>query len=420
MSRRLIVSTALIALAAVLVLGVPLGVIEARRARSEADAQLEREADAVAAAVDDRIEARKPIRAAALEPLIHRGHRVTVVARGGTVTRVGARIGGATTDARSGVAREARVTASAPAGDVAGRVRNVWLLIALLAVGGIGAAVALAGLQARRLARPLERLSRTATLLGTGDFSTRADRFGIPEIDAVAAALDRTAVRIARLLGREREFSSNVSHQLRTPLTALRLRLEELQRLTDSELAAEEATRALAEADRLERTITELLAVARDSGDGEVSTVELNELARRHLDGWRSTYAPRHRRLRLESTPEPVRVNGTSGAVGQALDVLLENALRHGAGAVTLSVLRRQGHGCLRVEDEGAGVPESSEHEIFLRGSSLGGGTGIGLHLARVLVESDRGRLVLARRQPAAFEIRLQPLEEPPSESDDL
>ena len=229
----------------------------------------------------------------------------------------------------------------------------------------------------------------------------------MPEIDAVAAALDTTAVRIARLVGREREFSADVSHQLRTPLTALRLRIEELAHLDDPALVAEEAREALAEADRLERMISELLSSRREEGRTTRETIALDALARRHVSSWVTTFTRAGRVLRLHVSSRP-DVSGTPGNVGQALDVLLENALRHGAGTVTVEVLDRRSHGCVAVEDQGPGVPEGSEHVIFQRGRSLDGGTGIGLHLARALVESSGGRLVLARRSPARFEIHLR------------
>jgi signal transduction histidine kinase len=403
--RRLIGSTALVALAAVLVLGVPLGIVEAKRARGEATARLEREADAIAAAVDDRLELGRPLDPVALRRLLGEEHWARVSDRHDHITTIGDRRPGATLSVRAGVRSEAHVVVSAPADELSERTRKTWMLVALLALGGTVAAIVLAGVQARRLARPLERLARTSALLGEGDFSARAGHFGVPEIDAVANALDRSAVRIAQLLGREREFSANVSHQLRTPLTALQLQLEELAQLDDPAAVAEQAGRALAEAERLERTIAELLAVAR-AGEG-IGTIELTALVRRHEPGWRAT-ALQGRRLQLEAR-EPVHVEGSAGAVGQALDVLVENAMRHGAGTVTVSVLRRGGHGCVRVEDEGPGVPDGAEQEVFERGGSLGGGTGIGLHLARALVEASHGRLVLVQHRPAAFEIQLHP-----------
>ena len=228
MRRRLILSTGAIALAAVLILGVPLGIVETRRARSDAAARLEREADAVAAAVDDRVERGQRIAPSDIAALVRHGHRVVVVAPDGTRTVAGARLGRDVLSQRSGAAQRARITASEPRSEVDERVRNVWLLIAALGAGGLLAATALAALQARRLVRPLDTMAGTSRRLGQGDFSARAGRFGIAEIDVVAEALDASAERIAETVAREREFSGNVSHQLRTPLTALSMRLEEM------------------------------------------------------------------------------------------------------------------------------------------------------------------------------------------------
>jgi signal transduction histidine kinase len=405
--RRLIGSTALIALAAVLVLGLPLGIVEAKRARGEATARLEREADAIAAAVDDRLELGRPLDPVALRHLLGEEHWARVTDRHGRITTIGDARHGSTLSVHAGVRSEAHVVVSTGADELSERTRKTWMLVALLALGGTAAAIVLAGVQARRLARPLERLARTSARLGEGDFSARAGHFGVPEIDAVASALDRSAVRIAQLLGREREFSANVSHQLRTPLTALQLRLEELAQLEDPAAVREQAERALEETERLERTIAELLAIARGRAGEGITTIELAALVRRHLPGWQAS-GGHERRVALEAS-EAVHVEGSAGAVGQALDVLVENAMRHGAGTVTVSVLRRGGHGCVRVEDEGPGVPDGAEQEIFERGGSLGGGTGIGLHLARALVEASHGRLVLVQHRPAAFEIQLYP-----------
>jgi signal transduction histidine kinase len=98
----------------------------------------------------------------------------------------------------------------------------------------------------------------------------------------------------------------------------------------------------------------------------------------------------------------------SAGAVGQALDVLLENALRHGRGAVSVQLEQLPGEARIAVCDEGPGIPEEVRAEIFERGSSPAGGTGVGLSLARALVEADGGRLVLASPHPVRFEIRLR------------
>jgi signal transduction histidine kinase len=287
-------------------------------------------------------------------------------------------------------------------------VRRAWLLIAALAIGGVAAAAALALIQARRLGRPLESLVGSSTRLGQGDFSARAGRFSIPEVDALAHAFDATAERIAHLVAREREFSANASHQLRTPLTALRLRLEEigLQAATEDERA--EVTAALGEVDRLERTVTDLLAYAREARAGEAVDLDLAALTRRHAETWRVLYTRGGRALEVDAgAGSPVMVHASPGALGQVLDVLLENALRHGAGRASVSVRDDGRRATLAVEDEGSGVGEEAGSAIFERGTSDAGGAGIGLHLAKVLAGAEGGELRLARLAPPRFELTL-------------
>jgi signal transduction histidine kinase len=405
--RRLVSSTAAIALASVIVLGVPLGIVEAARVRSDATARLEREADAVATAIDDRLESHRPLSPAALARFVRPGHRVVIATRTGHLT-VGAPLHGDVTRVRAGASQSATVTAEALASEASDRVARAWLLIAGLAFGGVAAAVALAYVQARRLARPLESLAETSTQLGQGDFSTRAGRFSIPEVDALAQVLDASAGRIARLVGREREFSANVSHQLRTPITALRLRLDELALQADASAAERaEVEAALAEVDRLESTISGLLAYAREASAGEAVELDLGDLTRRHAATWEVLFRRAGRHLVLDSAA-PVTVTASPAAVGQVLDVLLDNALHHGAGRALVTVGDDGLRALVAVEDEGAGIPPDLVDGIFARGSSSDGdGTGIGLHLAQVLAEAEGGRLVLASSAPPRFELTL-------------
>ena len=406
MRRRLLASTTLIALATVLVLGIPLAFVEAHRERAEVTARLEREADAVAAAVDDRLEAQRPLDGAALRRLVRPGHEVVVRPLDrGAVTRVGGPIRGSRLTVTAGAPGAARVTASAPASEATAGVWRRWALIGLLGAAGVGAAILLGLIQGRRLSRPLEDLARTSTLLGEGDFSARAGRSAVAEIDAVAVALDASAVRIAHLIGREREFAANAAHQLRTPLTALRLRLEELETVQDPALA-DETGRALHEVDRLESTIDDLLAMAKEGRVGEAERLDLDALVRTHAARWRPLFqrAGRALALHLDGSIAPVV---SRGAVGQALDVLVDNALRHGAGTVTIAVEARDGRAVVSVADQGDGVPAGAETQLFERGGSSAGGTGVGLHLARTLIEAEGGRLRLARNRRSRFEIAL-------------
>jgi signal transduction histidine kinase len=405
MRRRLILSTAGIALAAVIVLGVPLGAVEAARLRAESTSRLEREADQVSAAMDDRLERGDTITPALLQRFIPDHHWVAITMRDGKRVSSGPALGGDPLVAHSGAALGGAVVAQAPIAELHRRVYREWLLIALLSLGGVLVAVALAALQARRLARPLEAIARRSAELGDGDFSVRAGRFGVPEIDAIARGLDSSAGRIAQLVAREREFSSNVSHQLRTPLTALRLRIEEADGLTDAE-REEELDAALKEVDRLERTIADLLAHTRRANEDNAEAVNLGAVVHDHVARWRPVF--NHSRRPLEVTAaKNVMVRASRGTVGQVLDVLLENALRHGVGPVEVNVAANGRSASVTVADAGPGIPEELSDQIFERGDSPAGGTGIGLHLARALVQADNGGLRVLNGGTTRFELRL-------------
>ena len=405
MRRRIVASTALIALAAVVVLGVPLALVEAARIRSDSAGRLEREADTAAGAIDDRLERRAPVDGALLARLIRPDHRIVVTTS--DRRRIASRppLPGRVLRAAAGSGLGAAVVAQAPAAARDARVRRSWLLIAALAVGGVLTAVALAALQARRLARPLEAIARRSEQLGDGDFSVRAGRFDVPEIDAIARGLDGSAERIAALVAREREFTANVSHQLRTPLTALRLRLEGADH-DDRATAHAELLAAVGEADRLEATIADLLAHARRVRVGARVAMDLGAVADEHAARWRPLFARDGRTLDVDRAGTVV-ASVSRGTVGQVLDVLLENALRHGAGRVAVSVAGDDHAASVRVTDAGRGVAAADRERIFDRGASGAGGSGIGLHLARALVEADGGSLHAVVDEPACFELRL-------------
>jgi len=406
MRRRLLASTTLIALAAILVLGIPLGIVGSRLVRTDATARLEREADAVAADVQRQLAQHRPIDRDDLLALVSHGDRLVVDVPGGSRFTVGPRVDGRTLRVRSGASAGPSVTVVAAAHDVDRRQREVWLLIAGLGIVGIAVAVGLALEQSRRVMGPLRRLANAAARLGAGDFSARAGRFGVPEVDAVAEAQDVSAARIAQLVAQERAFSANVSHQLRTPLTALQLRLDAVRDAVDLDAARVEADAAQAQSERIERTIADLLAMARDERRAASGPLDVGALATEHAAAWRPVFTRAGGSLVCRVEPG-LRVRATPGAIGQAVDVLLENALQHGGGRARLEAVARNGTVVLAVSDEGAGVPADAREEIFERHVSLGGGSGLGLAVARALVETDGGTLRLAATQPARFEIAL-------------
>jgi len=299
-------------------------------------------------------------------------------------------------------------------------------IVSLALVSFLAAALA-ALYQGRRLAVPLEQLAASARRLGEGDFSARAPRSGLPEPDEVAAALDTTADRLAAMLERSRSFNADASHQLRTPLTALRLDLEALEAAGADPALVSAATK---EADRLEATIAELLALAQ-APPGE-ETLDVTELAAARLDAWRQLARAQGRDVVLAARPVPP-VRARAAALGQSLQVLLDNALEYGAGTITVSVSEVAGGVRLCVGDEGPGIPADREATLFrppapvrvpdgagaVRGrravsvAAANGHAGRGLPLARSLVEAEGGRLVLERSRPGALLCLLLPAAAP-------
>lgn len=417
MRRRLLRAMVAVAVAAVVVLGLPLGFVAGRVVRTDVIRTLDREADAIGFAIDDSLERGAPVDPETVRRQLRPGRYVVVTDAKGRKVTAGAPIAGRTIQADITTVHGGRITMEASAMEADRRSTTAWLVVLGLAVGAILAAVALALVETRRLSRPLDDLAAASARLGAGNFSGRAPRSGLPEVDAVAATLDSSADRIADLVRAEREFASNASHQLRTPLTALRMRVEESLAAPSREEAREESEAALREADRLEATITALLAVARGREAGGRRQLDIAALVDAWAQRWRPLLAKDHNRtLRVVTSARPT-ANVSEAVVGQVLDVLADNARRHGAGTVTVEVRVAAQHAVVRVSDEGPGVPDGMERAVFDRHVSGTGGTGVGLAVARVLAESAGGRLELVSARPAVFELYLPgvvPRERPP------
>ncbi len=287
------------------------------------------------------------------------------------------------------------------------RTRNdIWVMVA---IGALAVAVsALVGwVLSRRITRPAERLVGLASRLGDGDFTVRSETSGVPEVDAVSAALETTAVRLDRMLTRERSFSEDASHQLRTPLTSLRINLEAARLDPSHDLDAVLAA-AVDDVDRLDRTIDDLLTLAREAPTPHADT-DLAELLDSLEPGWRREMALPGRSLRVVVDPNLPKVLISDRAVRQILDVLVDNARRHGAGAIVVAARPAGSGAVIEVSDEGTGVIADPEG-IFERRTSTVGSHGIGLALARALAEAEGARLVLRRPGPQpAFALLMSP-----------
>jgi signal transduction histidine kinase len=281
-------------------------------------------------------------------------------------------------------------------------VSVAWLAMAGLGVVALGLVWLLARRQARRLARPLHDLATAARRLGDGDFSVRVPDVAYAEIDAVAVSLNRTAARLDDLVSRERAFSAEASHQLRTPLTTLRLSLESAMARPDGDLRGA-IDAGLAAADRIESTIDELLALARDR-HRTLEALHVGALLPQLVEPWAERLRGDGRELRIDVAPRTPPAMASAAAVRQVLTVLLDNAVVHGAGTVTVTVRDAGGAVAVEVADKGAGLPEDGE--LFSR-RPRADGHGIGLALARRLAEAEGGHLRLARPAPPVFALLL-------------
>jgi signal transduction histidine kinase len=262
--------------------------------------------------------------------------------------------------------------------------------------------------QARKFTLPLSDLAETADRLGSGNARPRRRRYGIPEVDRVAEVLDRSAVRIADLLAASREFASDASHQLRTPLTALSMRLEEMVEAADyPDIVREEGAAALSQAERLVAVVEQLLARARHDRTGAAVPVSLDDVVAQQVEEWRPIFRRAGRGIRLTGETGLVGLVSPAG-LSQILATLLDNSLVHGAGTVTIATKNSASSVVVEVGDQGPGVPPELERRVFERSVTGGDGTGLGLYLARSLAVVDGGRLELIQTRPAVFAVFLR------------
>ena len=266
---------------------------------------------------------------------------------------------------------------------------------------------------ARRLAEPLSGVADRAARLGAGDFRAAPRRHGIPELDRVSDVLDTSAAALSELVQRERELVGDVSHQLRSRITALQLRLDELANHPDPD-ARREAVAALEQTEKLSAVLDDLLEAARAARAAGAQLLDLREVLVPVVEEWRPTLRAEGRSLKVR-LPDGLLARVTPARIREAVGALVDNALRHGEGAVTLTARPAEGSLVIEVADSGAGVPEDLVPHVFDRGVSGGSSTGLGLALARALVEADGGRLELSRMRPALFTIFL-----PAARADDV
>lgn len=272
-------------------------------------------------------------------------------------------------------------------------VTRAWLLL-----GGVGLlllvlSVLVADQLARSLIRPLVAVARVADLLAAGDLAARAAVAGPPEVRRAGTGLNRLAARIGELLAHERETVADLSHRLRTPLTALRIDAESLRDPAERE-------RLVIDASAVERTVSEIIREARrpgQAGGGASVTCDASRVIAERSAFWRPLAEDQDRRMAVEVASGPMPLLVSADDLATCVDALLGNVFAHtpegAAFAVRLS--RRAGGGAwLVVSDDGPGFGAA---DPTTRGQSSGGSTGLGLDIARRIAEASGGTLIIGR-----------------------
>ena len=406
MRRRLLLSTLAVAVGAVLLLGVPLAIVVSRLELQEAAQQLDRDATSAAKGLQYRLDSGHPADVWDLARSLP--DRYLIIRQQGRPTVT---IG---QPPPAGHVRESRVatddfdvTVETNSSVAAGKVVDSLLLIAAFSIAAVGLAVGLAFLQARRFTLPLVELAQAAGRLGSGDSRPLGRRYGMPELDQVAEGLDRSAGRVADLISAGREFAGDASHQLRTPLTALSMRLEEILAAAENpDAVRDEAAAALAQTERLADVVAQLLDRTGPERSSGAELVNIDDIVAQQVAEWEPAFRRANRKLEVTGT-KGLRAQATPGGLAQIIATLLDNALAHGAGAVTIRTSQTPRSVVAEIRDEGPGVPSELVPRIFERNVSGSGGTGRGLALARAIAASDGGRVVLVRPRPAVFAVFL-------------
>jgi signal transduction histidine kinase len=436
---RLLLALAYVTLLAIVALGVPLALNLRDRVDSEVRSQARSQADVVAASAADILERRSRAR---LERLTDTASssvsgRVLVVAPDGTVLSDSA----GPAEIGTSYARRPEI-AAALRGDVYQRVRHSDTLgTDLLAtavpivhagrragavrvtqsVDAVGRATrrSLAGLAliagvvlalgliaaiviARQISQPMRRLTAAAERIAHGDLDARAPVEGSAEQRSLAQSFNEMTDRLSRALATEKRFVADASHQLRTPLTGLRLRLEEAALAESARDAQPDVEAGLREVDRLSGMVDELLALSRaQNGHGPGSEIDPVAIADDVVARWRAAAAERGVVLVRGRDAHPRRAFGAAPDAERALDSLIENALAYaGAGTIAVTV----DHRAIVVLDEGPGLAPGEEDEVFERfhrgraGRAGAAGTGLGLAIARQLAQRWGGDVSLVNR----------------------
>lgn len=282
--------------------------------------------------------------------------------------------------------RTATVIARVPNSELERGVRGAWLLLGLVGAALVAGSVVVADRLAGAIVRPTRRLAEAAASLAAGDLDTRVDPDGPDEIVEVAGAFNHLAGRIGQLLAKERELVVDLSHRLRTPLTALRLDADALG-------TGDAADRVRADASRLEAAVTAVIEDVRRADHRTGEPVDASAVVVERAAFWAPLAEEQGRPWTVDAAGRALVAIGVD-ELGAAIDAVLGNVFAHtpeGAG-VRIAVDRDGPDVVIAVEDDGPGLPPGAVE----RGASGSGSTGLGLDIVRRTAEEAGGDLELA------------------------
>jgi len=444
MTRRLLASYLTITLIVLVLLMVPLGVFYSQRERERLASDVEHDANVIATLYEDDLEAGTALDTAPADTYEDRtGARVVVVDRVGislvdtgdvidrdfsTRPEIAAALEGVRTSGTrrsdtlgtdllyvavpvaSGGTVHGALRVTLDTGDVDQRVRTFWWSLSAIAVVVLTAVAVIGWVIARSVTRPLRELTASAARFASGDLSVAAhEPEGPPEIRVLDETMSTMANRLDGVLRDQRRFVADASHQLRTPLTALRLRLENLQ----SDLAAADdgdpdqpavdaLERAIVETERLTELVSSLLQLARADDLPATEVADLGALVSDRVDTWTASAEERGVDLRHRQSDVAMFVRCVPGAIEQILDNLLDNALAVAPSGSSVDIevaLSADAVVELRVIDHGPGLADNAKIDAvrrFWRGDISRPGTGLGLAIVDTLATASGGRVMLS------------------------
>ena len=450
MTRRLLLSYVSLVLLVLVVLEVPLAVYYSRNERNVLADRVERDAVALGSLAEGALERSREVPRAKLQPLAARyqsqtGGRVVIVGRGATAVADSAGTPGSSFASRPEIAQAlgghvaqgvryshtlgtnllyvavpvassghvyGAVRVTYPTSAVDSRIHRYWLILAGIGAVVFAVALLLAWTMTRWISRPLRDVEQAAVAVGEGDLSVRApDDRGPPEVRELARSINDTVAKLGQLVKSQQTFVADASHQLRTPLTALRLRLEML----GGDVPEESLESALSEVDRLSRLVNGLLALARaDTAAVPAPPVEVGPAVRERVEAWRDLAAERGVALH-EEIPDGIEARTAGDRLDQVLDNLIANALEASPqrSTVTVSAARGVDWVELHVRDEGPGLSAADRRRAFDRfwRGGTGAGSGLGLAIVQRLVVADGGEVELLPAAGGGLDavVRLRP-----------